>query len=40
MNTGTFAYDLFLSHSTKHEGVVRPQVERLRKNELKVGFEA
>ena len=34
-----FAYDVFLSHSTKDKLVVRPVAERLRKDGLKVWFD-
>ncbi len=34
-----FHYNVFLSHSTKDKGVVRPVAERLRKDGLKVWFE-
>ena len=34
-----FAYDVFLSHSTKDKAVVRPLAERLRQDGLKVWFD-
>jgi len=34
MNTETFTYDLFLSHSAKDKAVVRPLAERLRADGL------
>lgn len=33
-----FKYDVFLSHSSKDEGTVRPIAERLRKDGLRVWF--
>lgn len=32
----TFAYDVFLSHSSKDKAIVRPLAERLRKDGVKV----
>ncbi len=34
-----FAYDVFLSHSSKDKAVVRPLAERLRQDGLKVWFD-
>jgi hypothetical protein len=34
-----FPYDVFLSHSAKDKGVVRPLAERLQKDGLKVWFD-
>src|SRR5260370_37167151 len=34
-----FAYDVFLSHSSKDKAVVRPIAERLRKDGLRVWFD-
>jgi hypothetical protein len=34
-----FAYDVFLSHSSKDKAVVRPPAERLRKDGMKVWFD-
>jgi hypothetical protein len=34
----TFQYDVFLSHSAKDKGVVRPLAERLRQDGLRVWF--
>jgi len=34
-----FPYDVFLSHSAKHQAVVRPLAERLRQDGLKVWFD-
>ena len=38
-SSGTFQYDVFLSHSAKDKAVVRPLAERLRKDGLKVWFD-
>jgi small GTP-binding protein len=35
----TFKYDVFLSHSSKDKAVVRPLVERLRRDGLRVWFD-
>ncbi len=37
--TGSFQYDAFLSHSAEGKALVRPLVERLRADGLKVWFE-
>ena len=36
---GEFSYDVFLSHSTKHNTVVRESAERLKRDGLKVWFD-
>ena len=38
MNDPVFTHDVFLSHSSKDKAVVRPLVERLRQDGLKVWF--
>src|SRR6188508_913511 len=35
-----FAFDVFLSHSSKDKAVVRPLAERLRKDGVRVWFDA
>ena len=39
MSAETFTHDVFLSHNSKDKSVVRPLVERLRKDGLKVWFD-
>ena len=36
----TFAYDVFLSHSSKEKAIVRDIAERLKKDGIKVWFDA
>ena len=39
MSEGSFAQDVFLSHSSKDKAVVRPLAERLRADGVKVWFD-
>src|SRR5205085_6695259 len=39
MSDPSFAYDVFLSHSSKDKAIVRPLAERLRNDGVKVWFD-